>query len=96
VCAAAVLQISNFQNKLATALRDQGDIEGARKVLLENGRYLGENATKFNAEILQLRCADNLDQAKNLSGPEWSRSRKAMREQQIADDLQQTYGNSKR
>ncbi len=95
VCACAVLQISNVQNKLATALRDQGDIEGARKVLLENSRYLGENADKYNADILQARCADNLDQAKNLSGPEWARYRKAMREQQITDDRQQSYGASK-
>jgi Ca-activated chloride channel family protein len=95
VCAAAVLQISNAQNKLATTLRDQGDIEGARRVLLENSKYLGENALKYNAEILQTRCADNLDQAKNLAGPEWTRYRKAMREQQITDDRQQSYGASK-
>jgi Ca-activated chloride channel family protein len=95
VCAAAVLQISNDQNKLATDLRDQGDIEGARRVLLENSRYLGENAVKYNVDYLQLRCADNLDQAKKLDGPEWARSRKAMREQQLTDDLQQSYGNSK-
>jgi Ca-activated chloride channel family protein len=95
VCAAAVLQISNAQNKLATALRDQGDIEGARKLLLENSRYLGENAAKYNDKLLEMRCADNLEQAKSLSGPEWNRSRKAMREQQIADEQQQSYGKSK-
>jgi Ca-activated chloride channel family protein len=96
VCAAAVLQISNARNKLATELRDRGDIEGARKVLLENSQYLGENAAKYNVDYLQMRCADNLDQANNLSGPEWSRYRKVMREQQITDDLQQAYGASKR
>jgi Ca-activated chloride channel family protein len=95
VCAAAVLQISNAKSKLATDLRDQGDIDGARRILLENSRYLGENAEKFNDAILQTRCADNLDQAQNLSGPEWSRYRKAMREQQIFDDQQQAYGSSK-
>jgi Ca-activated chloride channel homolog len=92
VCAAAVLQISNAQNKLATTLRDQGDIEGARRVLLENGRYLQEHAEKYKVDILHLRCADNLDQAKNLAGPEWARYRKAMRGQQITDDQQQSYG----
>jgi Ca-activated chloride channel family protein len=96
VCACAVLQISNVQSKLATELRDKGDIEGARRVLLENSRYLGENADKYNAHFLQARCADNLDQAKNLSGPAWARSRKAMREQQLIDDLQQSYGTAKR
>ena len=95
VCAAAVLQIGNNQNKLATALRDQGDIDGARKLLLENGRYLGENAKKLKDKTLQTRSADNYDQSKNLDGPAWSRSRKAMREQQITDDSQQSYGNSK-
>jgi hypothetical protein len=39
-----------------------------------------------------LRCADNLDQANNLSGTEWAKYRKAMRGQQIADDQQQSYG----
>jgi Ca-activated chloride channel family protein len=96
VCACAVLQVSNVRSKLATELRDQGDIEGARKVLLENSQYLGENAAKYKADFLQTRCADNLDQAKNLSGSEWARSRKVMREQQIADDQQQSYGASKR
>ena len=95
VCAAAVLQISNNKNKLATALRDRGDIEGARQLLLENGRYLGEIAEKYNVDILRMRCADNLDQAKKLSGAEWARSRKVMREQQITDDLQQSYSTSK-
>jgi Ca-activated chloride channel family protein len=91
VCAAAVLQISNAQNKLATLLRDQGDIEGARKVLLENSQYLGKYAVKYNDKLLELRCADNLDQAKNLEGPQWARSRKEMRGQQIADDQQHSY-----
>jgi Ca-activated chloride channel family protein len=95
VSAAAVLQVSNARNKLATALRDQGDIEGARKVLLENSEYLGMNAAKYNDKLLQMRCEDNLDQAKKLEGPEWARSRKAMREQQIADDQQQAYGASR-
>ena len=95
VCAAAVLQISNGKNKLATELRDRGDIDGARMLLLENGRYLGENAEKYKVKILQLRCADNLDQAKKLDGPAWAASRKVMRAQQITDDLQQSYGNPK-
>jgi Ca-activated chloride channel family protein len=95
VCAAAVLQISNCNSKLATKLRDEGDIEGARKLLLENSRYLQEHAEKYNVDFLQLRCQDNLDQARSLEGREWARSRKAMREQQIADDQQQSYGNSK-
>lgn len=95
VCAAAVLQISNETNKRATELRDQGDIEGARKLLLGNSAYLGKNAEKLKDKILQMRCADNLDQAQNVSGPEWSKYRKVMREQQIADDSQQSYGNSK-
>lgn len=95
VCAAAVLQISNDNNKLATKLRDEGDIEGAKRVLLENSRYLKEHAEKYDAEILKTRCADNLDQAMNLAGPEWARWRKAMREQQLSDDQQQSYGASK-
>jgi Ca-activated chloride channel family protein len=96
VCAAAVLQISNERNKLATLLRDQGDIEGARKLLLENSRYLRENADKYDDKLLDARCVDNREQALNVSGPEWAKYRKAMRGQQIADDQQQSYGVPKR
>lgn len=96
VCAAAVLQISNERSKLATDLRDKGDIEGARKLLLENSKYLKDNADKYGDKLLNERCVDNRDQALNVAGPEWAKTRKAMRGQQIADDQQQSYGTAKK
>ncbi|MEE8450369.1 MAG: VWA domain-containing protein [Thermoguttaceae bacterium] len=77
-----VLQIANEKNMLATALRDKGDIEGARQVLIANGRYLGENGKLYASEKLRRYGADNEYQAKNLEGANWARSRKMMRESQ--------------
>ncbi len=91
VLEACVLQIANGQNQLATLLRDKGDIEGAKKILLVNGKYLSDNAKILDSKVLQLRCLDNMHQAKNLEGAEWAKTRKLMRRIQFADSLQQSY-----
>jgi len=91
VLEACVLQIANGQNKLAIVLRDKGDIEGAKRVLVANGSYLAENADLLESKVLKLRCYDNLDQAKNLDGAEWLKTRKQMRRLQFADEVQQSY-----
>jgi len=89
VMVACVVQIANIQNELATSLRDQGKVEEAKQVLLQNSAYLGENAKKLDSELLQLRCADNYTQAENVDGSKWGYYRKQMREQQNADLSQQ-------
>lgn len=91
VLEACVLQIANGQNQLATLLRDKGDIEGAKKILLVNGKYLSDNAKILDSKVLQLRCLDNMHQAKNLEGAEWLKTRKLMRRIQFADSVQQSY-----
>ncbi len=91
-----VLQIANDQNKLAVALRDKGDVAGARRVLEFNGRYLETNAELYKSEKLRMRSGDNLDQAKNLGEKEWGRSRKIMREFQYSDSFQQRSSSGKR
>lgn len=89
VMAECVLQIANDQNKLATALRDKGDVEGARKVLEDNAGYLARNADKYKSEKLQQRAEDNIGQSRLLDDEEWAASRKAMRESQNIDMMQQ-------
>lgn len=91
VLEACVLQIANGKNQLATMLRDKGDIAGAKRILLENGRYLAENAKILDSKVLQLRYLDNVGQAKGLEGAEWLKTRKLMRRIQFADSVQQSY-----
>ena len=95
VCAQYVLQVSNEQSKLATILRDKGDIASARRVLLKNSAYLEANAKKYGVEILALRCVDNRRQADQLEGAQWNKVRKLMRQQQYADSVQQRFDGSK-
>ena len=91
VMEACVLQIANGQNQLATVLRDKGDIEGAKRILLGNGKYLADNAKLLDSKVLLHRCQDNLHQAKNLEGADWLKTRKLMRRLQFADSVQQSY-----
>ena len=55
--------------------------------LEENYRYLGDEELKRRSDL-------NAAQAGGLSGPDWTRSRKAMREAQAADTQQQSYSGS--
>ncbi len=89
VMAECVLQIANYSNMLATALRDRGDIEGARKALIDNAKYLQYNASKYNSAKLGSRYRSNLEQSKKLGGKDWAGSRKQMREFQHEDAYQQ-------
>ncbi len=84
-----VLQIANDRNRLATALRDKGDVEGARKVLKDNASYLAKNADKYKSEKLQQRSVDNYGQSSQLDEKEWAANRKRMRENQNIDTSQQ-------
>ncbi len=87
----AVLQVANRTNVLATQLRDKGDIEGARQLLIQNSAFLGDNASLLESEILQFRCSSNMDQAKNLDDKNWFFNRKQMRRLQFKDQNQQKY-----
>ncbi|QDT49822.1 von Willebrand factor type A domain protein [Symmachiella dynata] len=87
----AVLQVANRANGFATQLRDQGDIEGARQVLINNSVYLGENGELLGSELLMLRCATNKEQSKKLDEKDWKFNRKQMRRFQYKDQTQQKY-----
>ena len=84
-----VLQIANEQNKLATALRDKGDVAGARQVLIANGKYLVTNATLYESKELRRRGVANENQADLLEGKDWERGRKIMRLHQHEGTTQQ-------
>ncbi|WP_339908616.1 vWA domain-containing protein [Symmachiella dynata] len=87
----AVLQVANRANGFATQLRDQGDVEGARQVLINNSIYLGENGELLGSELLMLRCATNKEQSQKLDEKDWKFNRKQMRRFQYKDQTQQKY-----
>jgi len=84
-----VLQIANDRNMQAVALRDQGQKERAKLLLLSNVAYLDANAKKLKSEKLQQRAYDNQEQSENLDEKDWARSRKGMRSKQAEDSRQQ-------
>jgi Ca-activated chloride channel family protein len=94
VLASCVIQIANERNQEATVYRDRGDVSGAEKLLKENALYLEENYRRLGDEELKRRSDLNATQAGSLSGADWARSRKAMREAQAADTQQQSYSGS--
>lgn len=86
-----VLQIARLQNEAATALRDKGDVEGARQLLIRNSLYLEENADRFAAPALRERAEDNRRQAEWVErDADWKRGRKVMRALQYSDATQQS------
>ena len=87
-----VLQIANEQNILATALRDKGDVEGAKRVLTRNAKYLYFSGQAFGSVELRRRGETNDMQAEALEGAAWAKTRKGMRQYQNADAAQQSYG----
>ncbi|HEX4999489.1 MAG TPA: VWA domain-containing protein [Terriglobia bacterium] len=82
VMASAVEQIALERNKLAVSLRDQGQIEEARRVLLDNAEYLSANAAKLKSKELADYTLRQQQDAANLDGPAWEQQRKAIVEQQ--------------
>ena len=84
-----VLQIANGQNILATALRDKGDVDGARRLLNENAAYLNLNGQAYGSKKLMQRSASNAMQAEAVASPAWAKTRKGMVQDQYMDATQQ-------
>lgn len=94
VLSSCVIQIANERNAQATSRRDNGDLEGAKKLLLSNSSYLDRFYSETGNEELRQRAVLNKDQAGKLSEKDWNRSRKLMREAQAADTQQQVYSGA--
>jgi Ca-activated chloride channel family protein len=78
-----VRQIGTERNELATALRDAGRIEEARRAYLANSAYLEENARKLDDASLQLDADANEGASRNLEPGQWNRERKKQLELQF-------------
>lgn len=96
VAVACALQVAACQNKLATDLRDKGDTEGARQLLLKNSEFLRDKAAAYGSAALDERGKDNAYQAGKLGDADWSKSRKIMRGLQYSDTQQQSFEGTKR
>lgn len=92
VMASAIEQIAVERNKTAVSLRDQGKIEEARRVLLDNASFLSENARKYNSKELEEYVGKNKEDAANLDPAVWDVQRKAILSEQNTRQTQQGQG----
>ncbi len=91
VMEAAVEAIATDQNRRAVALRDEGKVKEAERVLESNARYLKEEATRLKSEKLDHYSQDNYSDAKNIGTKDWTRTRKTMRETQVKNSMQRSW-----
>ena len=92
------IQLANERNCRATELRDAGQIEEAKKLLIFNGKSLSEAALickDYDVEValpkLDRNARLNYYQASEIDKEGWARTRKVMRAEQAGNTTQQTY-----
>ncbi|MBT4223774.1 MAG: hypothetical protein HOD72_04835, partial [Opitutae bacterium] len=92
VMVSCVLQKATDANRLATNLRDKGKLAEAKQVLLDNGRYLERNATRWNSTQLGDYASEQKLDVLNLDDDvKYNLRRKQMRSSQFKNELQQSY-----
>lgn len=89
VMVAVVEQVATEKNEQATQLRDEGKVEEAQELLLDNAAYLERNARTYQAPQLQSLGEQNRQDADAVEGEDWNRQRKVMREKQAEVKMQQ-------
>ncbi len=89
VMASAIEQIGVERNQLAVNLRDQGRIEEARRVLLENAAFLAENARRYESKELESFSSVQEVTAGKLDAEQWNGQRKSIRNDNNARQNQQ-------
>ena len=84
VMVAVVEQIATERNRLAVDLRDQGRIEEAQMLLIQNSAYAREKAQQYGSETLADVALENeIDADTIVKQEEWTSQRKAMTETQL-------------
>jgi Ca-activated chloride channel family protein len=91
VMVAAVEAVATDNNRQALALRDQGKVDEAQKVLVDNARELERQGKKYDSPRLRSYSESNIEDSKNLQGDAWNKTRKKMRKVQYSNDTQQSY-----
>ncbi|MHC4951547.1 MAG: vWA domain-containing protein, partial [Planctomycetota bacterium] len=75
-------------NEKALALRDKGQVEEAKEMLLYNSTYLRANANKLDSNKLDDYATENEKDADEVEQKDWNRTRKGMRESQSSRKTQ--------
>jgi Ca-activated chloride channel family protein len=88
VYADVVEQIAIENNEKALALRDKGQVEEAKEMLLYNSTYLRANANKLDSNKLDDYATENEKDADEVEQKDWNRTRKGMRESQSSRKTQ--------
>jgi len=94
VVAAVTTQIATERSEKAVELRDQGELEEAKKLLQDNATYLRRQASELPsgvADSLNKMSERNASDAENLNAEAWDRTRKSMRADQYKRKTQQSY-----
>ncbi len=91
VMSAVVIQEATEANDRAVQLRDEGRVEEAKRLLIENAQKLRESASKLEAPELEAYGAANEADAQALEQGDWEAQRKKMRSLQHANQTQQSY-----
>jgi len=91
VMTAAVEQLAVEKNELAVKRRDEDKINEARKILIDNAKFLAEEAEKYESKSLEELSEKNKVDAQNLDERRWNRQRKFMRRYQHKSKKQQNY-----
>ncbi len=91
VMTSVATQIGILENEKAVKLRDQGKISEARALLNKNSKFLQEQGKRYGAQSLTKLGLSNSEDAQNLEGSRWRKSRKFMRARQHRGKTQQSY-----
>ncbi len=91
VLSSVVIQQATEANDRAVQLRDEGRVDEARQLLMDNAKQLRESASALAAPELEAYGAANEADAKALDKADWDAQRKKMRSLQHANQTQQSY-----
>jgi len=87
----AVQQVATERSILATKLRDEGKVEEAKRELLLNAQFLGEQGYMLQSQPLNDLSRHNREDAENLAPGKWKKGRKVIRSRQYEIESQQSY-----
>lgn len=91
VLVAAVEAIAAEKNRQAMALRDQGNIAGARQAFQDNAYYLKESGKKLKARKLEQAAAKPAAAAGSVDKGDWAETRKSVAEDAYATENQRSW-----
>lgn len=89
VLTATVMQIATLNNQAAVKLADEGRLEDARRVLLDNVGYLGENAERLNSKALSTYSELNRLNWSELGQGKVNEARKKMQDSAFQNNFSQ-------